>query len=181
VEERPKHKQKQRQPPSLDFVTARTVDECRAVLERRSGQRLADWLKGARQLDWQRVHFSTETHFSVERLVEESSELMFVGDLFAVKGGTLVRGELSEKTLQQAAFQEKVLRLFWLFVIGALISAFMAQWGVMVLLVLLTALIETAEYRRWKKMQEHIRDLVAWVRDQLYVLPGEEHETENKT
>jgi hypothetical protein len=178
-EQKFKQKKKRGQPAFiLDFITALTVNECREALEDKSGRRL---------LAWEQVYVSENTPFSVAlpitvlSLKSQSVKVLFVGHLDTTGGGTRVHGEIDGESRQRlAAFQWEFLLISLALVFAGLLAVSSRGWGALAVIVLAAALIPGAAYQRWKILEEHTYDLVDWVRDQLYFLPGEEHETEGK-
>ena len=152
---------------SLDFVTALTVDECRACLRQPP------------LVDGQSVLLQDDNGFSIRRLMGDDTkqvEVRFWGTLQPVDRGTWVWGTVVRDTGAQGRVQAYIPVLA---VIAALfmIAEFMlrADVGAVVFWAGLLAALGLWTLIVWRRRNRHALRVMNWVLETLYVPPEHEH------
>ena len=146
---------------SVDFVTARTLEQCRTCL-----------LQGE-HLPGQSLALQDDNSFAIRRLVsgDRPAEVKFWGTLETVPRGTWVWG-----TVIQAAETPRRETMFVVFaaaILAALLVDALLRGTPMKALLsgLVLAALGIAVFLAWRRRYQHALQIINWMYDLLYVAP----------
>jgi Flp pilus assembly protein TadB len=146
---------------SVDFVTARTLDECR------------DCLLRCEHLPGQSLSLQEDNSFSIRRTVgdDEPAEVRFWGTLETVPRGTWVWG-----TVIQAAEAGRRGTVFVVFAAAILVALLVdallrGSLGTMLLWALVLVALGIVVFLAWRRRYRYALQIINWMYDMLYVSP----------
>jgi len=147
---------------SVDFVTARTIDDCHACLTRCAAE------------TGQQIRLLADNSFSLQSAVSEANPvaIKFWGTLEPVRHGTWVWGTVIETGARRAG---KLAYVLWFPAIVCLVVALQALlrggWGSLFLGLLGAAGVGLVATGLWWRRHRHAMRVVNWVYEVLYVPP----------
>lgn len=154
---------------SLDFVTALTVEECRATLRQ------------AVDVDGQSVLLQDDDGFAIRRLMgdDHNVEVRFWGTLQAVDRGTWVWGTVVRDTGAEGrarTFLPVLAAIAGLMLVAELVLR--ADSSALVFWVLLLAVLGVWTVVVWRRRHRYALRVMNWVLETLYVPPETDHRRE---
>jgi hypothetical protein len=146
---------------SVDFVTARTLEECR------------DCLLHCEHLSGQSLSLQDDNSFSIQRMVggDEPAEIRFWGTLETVPRGTWVWGTVIQAA--ETGRRETVGLVFGAAILVALLVDALLRgtpskalvWG------LLLVALGIAVFLAWRRRYRYALQIINWMYEMLYVSP----------
>lgn len=146
---------------SVDFVTARTLEQCRACL-----------LQGE-HLPGQSLALQDDNSFSIRRIVggDEPAEVRFWGTLETVPRGTWVWGtviQAAETGRRETMFVVFAAAILFALLVDALLRG---SPGMALLWGLVLAALGVGVFLAWRRRYRYALQIITWMYDMLYVAP----------